>query len=56
MPKDPYKQPDFQERVDRKEIYTNRAKKGLLELVSMTQFRVSFYGIFTLKDELDLAN
>ena len=22
----------------------------------MTQFRVSFYGIFTLKDELDVAN
>ena len=56
MPSDPFKQQDFAEKEDRKLIYSNRAKKGLLELISMTQFRVSFYGIFTLKDELDVAN
>lgn len=37
-------------------MYEERSQKGLLELIAMIQYRVSFYGIFTLRDELGLAN
>ena len=47
---------DIKEKQDRFKIYMGRSKKGLLELIAMIQYRVSFYGIFTMRDEMDISN
>ena len=50
---------EYQERAEEKKkfkFYQKRSVMSLSDLISMAQYRISFYGIFSLSDDVRMAN